>query len=190
MKPPLHFNLTTLLQEMEVQGAEQPLRLIERLGHEQYEQLIAEKYLRVIPVQRVRELTILGPLGREAIGKSKTGTTVPESALGQFYRRRLRESLEDNGWCFESYLRPDYKPDPMPVYVCGEKRLYTLCKGSEYSTQTVRRVLGEIVGKLYGSGQLLLVTEKPQRFRYLVAHPTWRHKVLLTALKLTQHQGT
>ena len=190
MKPPLHFNLTTLLQEMEVQGAEQPLRLIERLGHEQYEQLIAEKYLRVIPVQRVRELTILGPLGREAIGKSKTGTTVPESALGQFYRRRLREDLESRNWHFKGYVRPDYKPDPMLIYVRGEKRLYTLCKGSEYSTQTVRRVLEEIKGKLNNGGQLLLVTEQPHRYRYLSAHPRWRNRVLTTTLEINQHQGT
>ena len=179
------IDLNLLLGEMDDQGAEQPTRLIARLGQERYDKLIEERHLKLIPVQRVGELVVLGPVGRETLGKSKTGKTVPESALGQFFRRRLRESLEAQGWRFDHHARPDYKPDPMPVYVHGEKQLYTLCKGSEYSTQTVKRVLGEFRGKLlYEQGRLLLVTEEPERFRYLKAHPTWQHVFTLTTLRL------
>ena len=178
--------LSPLLEEIDDQGAEQPQRLIERLGQARYDWLIEKKYLKTIPVQKVGELCILGPEGRAALGKSRTGKTVPESALGQFYRRRLRESLEAHGWDFEHYARPDYKPDPMPVFAHKDKkRLYTLCKGSEYSTQTLKRVLKTFRSELYDHGQLLVVTEEPHRFRYLLKYPQWKDVLTLTTLQLT-----
>ena len=182
MTPPT-FPLRPFLEEMEY-GAERPVNLIKRLGEKSYGHLIGERYLKVIPVQRVGELAILGARGREALGKSPSGKTTPESALGQFYRRRLRERLEVDGWRFTGYAREEYRPDPMPIFVFGNAHLYTLCKGSEYSTQTVKRVLLNFEWQLREKGRLLLVTEEPDRFKQLCARPRWANLLETTTLKL------
>ena len=122
----MHQALEQFLEEYDTWGAESRQYLSRYLRDDTLEALIAQKYLMEVPSNTaLGKLLVLGPKGREAVGKTPYKPR-PATVVQEFLTRRLIERLEYNGLTH----RPDLRQDDTHLMFTQLKSSSTLKSGN------------------------------------------------------------
>lgn len=158
-----YINLDALLKDFHEFGAEHPNRLHQDYGQEIVQELLTNQYLAEIP-SPLGKLLLLGPKGRCSLGLAPFYKSPPESAASQVIRRRVKESLEQQGWIYQTKLNQNL----LVFQDLEAKTVYVAARYHDYSARSVRRILATMKPRfIHESSCLLVLTKLPDRLTIL-----------------------
>ena len=151
---------------MHMLGAEDEQRLCSRLGLSTLEMLRSQNYLCSVPTP-LGNLSILGPIGRQALGLAAYYKSPPEAAVSQWLQRRVKEGLEQQGWRFQNKVTRNQ----LHFWDNTGQSVFVLARYRGYTSKSLRHILEARHAQLMAEhSQLAVVTNTPERYQKLRAH--------------------